>query len=208
MKTSFTHYSLLLAAAAAFFTLSPRAEAQRNAQEAAEMLRGLNIQIAEAGRAGNRERVSQLQNRYLDIQKKWGVQPAGTKKPVPPPVKPSNTWSSARAGTGKITGYRGGPVRVQRASVSIANFWYDLDDKTPNQSGRGAVLKFTDAGGTVYSYSGNWTWRGNRAVSLRVGDGEGGVYTGTLTMAPQSGIATISLVGQGEAEGYNVTFAD
>jgi hypothetical protein len=207
MKTH-TPVTPLFTALAALVVFSVPTQAQNSEKEAADMLRALNIQIGQAQQGGNRARVSQLQKRYLDIQKEWGVHPspAPRRHVAPAPVAVSASWVSARNGGGKITGYRGGPIRVRKASVTLPHFWDE--DRQANQSGRGAVLKFTDHEGNIYTYTGNWAFRGNLSVSLRLGDGDGGVYTGTLTMAPGSGIATVSLVGQGDAEGYNVTFAD
>ncbi len=206
MKTHSTITALLLAFVLLLAPGAP-ARAQGNAQEAADMLRALNIQIGEAKLDGNRERVALLQSRYLDIQKKWGVRPsAGPRRPEPEPVRVpiSAPWADSKRGSGKITGYQGGKITVARASVTLPGFWDE--DHHPNQGGRSASLKFTDIEGNVYNYTGGWTWRGNLSCSLRVGDGQGGVYTGTLTM-DREGISTISLIGQGSAEGYNVSFS-
>jgi hypothetical protein len=194
----------LLAALLFLLGFGTPAHAQADAQEAADMLRALNIQIGEAQRAGNKERVHLLQNRFMDVQKKWGVRPSpGPARPLPPPV--STHYSSTQMGSGKITGYEGGPIRVRRVSVTLPNFY--AHDRRPNESGRGAVLKFTDHDGAVYTYTGNWSYSGNRAVAVRVSDSEGGTYSGTLTME-QTGVSTVSLVGNRTAEGYNVTFAN
>jgi hypothetical protein len=203
MKTHCT-LTAFLAAIALLLCQGTSARAQNNAQEAADTLRALNIQIGEAKLAGNDARVKLLQNRYLDIQKKWGVRPSPGPHAAPPPVRVNTSWSDVRKGTGTITGYKGGRINVRSASVSIANFWDAYHNV--NASGRGAVLKFTDIDGRAFNYSGNWSWRGNLTVSLKVGDGEGGFYNGTLNM-DKEGIATISLVGYGDADGYNVTFS-
>lgn len=53
------------------------------------MLQQLNVQIVEAGKNGDKVRVNQLQNRFVEIQKKWNVQPAKGNNPAPvqrPPV--------------------------------------------------------------------------------------------------------------------------
>ncbi len=177
--------------------------AQSTAKEAADMLRALNIQIGEAQRAGNRERVSQLQARYLDIQRKWGVHPTDN-RPAPPVDRPPRPWSSAEDGTGKILGYRGGRIAIRRASATLPAFW---DGDRPNDNGRGAVVRFTDIDGNGYTYSGSWSNRGNRVVALRVTDERGGLFTGTLTMS-RSGFSTITLIGEGKAEGISVSFTE
>jgi hypothetical protein len=204
MKTHSTFAAMFLAAFAILLIPTGSAHAQGNEREAADMLRALNIQIGQAQRAGDLERVKLLQNRYIDIQRKWGVRPSPGPRPEPPRVPVSTPWSDVKKGEGKITGYKGGKIRVRSASVNIASFWNAAHE--PNVGGKNAVLKFTTEDGTVFSYSGNWTWRGNLTVSLKVGDGEGGFYNGTLNM-DHEGISTISLVGYGEAEGYNVTFS-
>jgi|GEM_PF-5576652 len=206
MKTRCTITALLAVFAFLLVPTTP-ARAQGNAREAADMLRALNIQIGEAKLAGDLQRVQLLQNRYLDIQKKWGVRPSPGPgvAPRPEPPRPVNTtWTDARKGTGTITGYKGGKIGVRSVKVVITSFWDEFHK--PNPGGKGANLRFTDDSGREFNYSGNWTWRGNLTVSLKVGDGEGGFYNGTLNM-DKEGIATISLVGYGEADGYNVTFS-
>src|SRR5262245_40030055 len=107
-----TRILTLIVALATLGTFCARSEAQGTAREAADMLRALNIQIGEAQRAGDRQRVSLLQNRYLDIQKKWGVEPSPGPKPPAVVVRPT-AFSSAQNGSGKITGYKGGDIRVR-----------------------------------------------------------------------------------------------
>ncbi len=200
-----THSTIAVLLAAFAFLLIPAgpARAQGTPQEAADMLHALNIQIGQAQRAGDLERVKLLQNRYMDIQKTWGVRPSQGARPEPR-VPVSTAWSDVKKGDGKITGYKGGKIRVRSAAVSIAAFWDPFHK--PNPGGKGAVLKFTTEDGRAFTYSGTWAWRGKLTVSLKVGDGEGGFYNGSLNM-DNEGISTISLVGYGEAEGYNVSFS-
>lgn len=187
---------------AALLLTASSASAQSNAKEAADMLRALNIQIGEAQRAGNKERVSQLQARYLDIQKKWGVRPTDD-RPLPPVNRPRN-WSHAENGSGKILGYRGGRIALRRASITLPSFW---NGDRQNDSGRGAVARFTDSGGNEYLYSGSWSYRGNRVVSLRLTDDRGGLFGGTLTLN-RDGFSTVTLIGEGRAEGISVSFTE
>jgi len=206
MKTRSTFTALALAFVA-LLAGGTSAHAQRTAKEASDTLRALNIQIGEASLAGDKARVQLLQNRYMDIQRKWDVDPTpGPRRhaPVPEPAPVKTTWTDSKNGSGTITGYRGGKIGVKRAYVHIPTFW-DVFHKV-TAGGKGIILKFTDSEGNVYTYSGNWTWRGNLSASLNVGDGDGGLYNGTLNM-DQEGISTISLVGYGEAKGYNISFS-
>jgi hypothetical protein len=207
MKTHCT-ITALFAAAVLFLTQNTPAHAQSSPQEAVDVLRALTIKINQAKQAGDYDHVKELEHRYIDIERKWNVRlnpaprPAPAPVPAPPPV--NRTWSDVRKGEGKITGYKGGKIEVRSAAVTINNFWDATH--TVNPGGKGASLKFTTYDGRIFSYSGNWAWRGNLTASLKVGDGEGGFYNGTLNM-DKEGIATISLVGYGDADGYNVTFS-
>lgn len=75
MKTSSISAASLIACVALFAFDTP-AQAQNNAREAADTLRALNIQIGEAQRDGNRRRVHQLQDRFMQVQREWGVRPS------------------------------------------------------------------------------------------------------------------------------------
>lgn len=186
------------------------ATAQDNALEASKMLRDLNTQIVQAQKSGSKERVLQLQDRYLKIQKQWNVQPFNGNNPPPAvPAAGAGLWQDSQQGTGSINAADGTKVRVASASARIPGFWGA--DGNPTSNGRGATVTITDVNGKTQTFNGKWAFKGAFTVSLVLNGADGTQMNGSLTMAqggPAGLLATVNLNGtSGPGAGVGITFA-